>query len=206
MCGRYTLYSEKEDREIRRIVAAVNQRFDEQIKPGDILPSDLAPVICKHRRDIIQNSLELMNWGYENPFKKGLIINARSETILEKPLFHEDFKQRRCLIPATGFYEWDTQKRQYVFQTDQLLYLAGIYHRFMGSNKFVILTKPPNETVKSVHNRMPVLIPPAQREEWLEDLIVAIELTKKDTVSLTGQVVNQIRGNTQIKFPLDYEP
>ncbi|PKM53713.1 MAG: SOS response-associated peptidase [Firmicutes bacterium HGW-Firmicutes-5] len=205
MCGRYTLYSETEDQEIRRIVAAVNRRYDEQIKPGDILPSDLAPVISGDRRDINQNLLELMNWGYENPFKKGLIINARSESILEKSLFHDDFKQRRCLIPATGFYEWDTEKRQYLFQTDQLLYLAGIYRSFMGSNKFVILTKPPNETVKTVHDRMPVLIPPAQRDEWLKDLTAAVELTKNDTVTLTGQVVNQVRVNTQIKFPLDYE-
>lgn len=205
MCGRYTLYSEKEDREIRQIVAAINQHFNVQIKTGDILPSDLAPVISGNRSDINQNSLELMNWGYKNPFKKGLIINARSETILEKPLFHDDFKQRRCLIPATGFYEWDTEKRQYVFQTDQLLYLAGIYHRFMGSNKFVILTKPPNEIVKAVHNRMPVLIPPTRKEEWLNDSTAALELTTQDLVPLMGQVVYQTRVNTQIKFPLDYE-
>jgi putative SOS response-associated peptidase YedK len=205
MCGRYTLYSEKEDHEVKRIVAAVNQRFDEQIKRGDILPSDLAPVIFRHRRDIGQNSLTLMNWGYHNPLKKGLIINARSETILEKTLFHEDFKKRRCLIPAAGFYEWDAEKKQYLFQTDQLLYLAGIYTSSMGSNKFVILTKPPNEAVKAVHNRMPVLIPPAQREEWLDNLTLAIELTKLDTVKLTGQVVNHTMADTQVRFPLDYD-
>ena len=205
MCGRYTLYSEKEDREIRRIVAAVNQRFDEQLKIGDILPSDLAPIICRNQRDISQNLLELMNWGYQNPLKKGLIINARSETILEKPLFHEDFKKRRCLIPAAGFYEWDATKKQYLFQSDHLLYLGGIYTSFNGLNKFVILTKPSNEAVKTVHHRMPVLIPSALREEWLDDLTAAVELAKHDMVTLTGQVVNQTRGDTQIRFPLDYD-
>lgn len=205
MCGRYTLYSEKDDPEIRRIVAAVNQRFDGQLKTGDILPSDLAPVICWNRRHASHISLELMSWGYQTPFKRGLIINARAETILEKPLFHEDFKQRRCLIPATGFYEWDAEKKRHLFQADQLLYLAGIYHNFMGSNKFVILTKPPNEAVEAVHNRMPVLIPPTQSEKWFDDLTAAVELTKNDTVPLTGQVTNQARDNTQIRFPLDFE-
>jgi len=201
MCGRYTLYSEKEDLEIKRIVATVNQCFDGQMKTGDILPSDLAPVICKNYQDNHLSSLVLMNWGYQNPAKKGLIINARSETILEKRLFHNDFKNRRCLIPATGFYEWDAEKNQHLFQSDELLYLAGIHTNSKYINKFVILTKPPNEIVQTVHNRMPVLIPASQKDEWLNDLATAVELTKSDHISLIEKPTNQTKVNTQIRFP-----
>lgn len=123
MCRSYPLYSKKEDPKVRRIVAAVNQRFDWQLK----------------------------------------------------------IKHRHCLIPATGFHEWDAEKNRHLFHADQLLYLAGIHHSFMGSNKFVILTKQPNEAVEAVHNRMPVLILPAQSKKWFDDLTAAVE-RKNDMV------------------------
>lgn len=199
MCGRYTLYSEKEDREIKRIVDEVNKKFNTQIKKGAILPTDLAPIICRDQSDKDSCILDLMNWGYDNPFKKGLIINARSETVMEKQLFRQDFITRRCLVPAAGFYESDSQKNQHLFSTEQILYLAGIYKSFNEVNKFVILTKSPTTVVAEVHNRMPVIIPQNMKSSWLNDLSIATELIKQDSVSLIEKACD----NTQLRFPLD---
>lgn len=199
MCGRYTLYSEKEDREILQIVAEINQKFDIHLKHCDIYPSDLAPVIRRDQFDTDHSTLDLMNWGYDNPFKKGLIINARSETVMEKQLFYHDFILRRCLVPIAGFYESDSQKNQHLFFTGQILYLAGIYKSFNGVNKFVILTKSPIPVVAEVHNRMPVIIPHHLRSTWLTDLSAAIKLVKQDSVSLIEKGCD----NTQLKFKLD---
>lgn len=199
MCGRYTLYSEKEDQEIKRIVDEVNRKFDVHIKNGTIFPSDMAPIICQDETDKDSDTLDLMKWGYDNPFKKGLIINARSETVMEKQLFQQDFISRRCLVPAAGFYESDPQKNQHLFFTDQMLYLAGIYKLFNGVNKFVVLTKTPNTVVAKVHNRMPVIIPQNMKSSWLNELSIATELLKKDSVSL----IEKSCDNMQLKFPLD---
>lgn len=200
MCGRYTLYSEKEDREIKRIVDEVNQKFKVQIKNGDIFPSDLAPIIRLDQFGKDDNALDLMSWGYDLPFTKGLIINARSENVVEKQLFREDFISRRCLIPATGFYEWDSNKNQYLFYSEKLIYFAGIYKSFNGINKYVVLTKSPNAAVAKIHNRMPVIIPSDMASSWLTVLALAIELLKQDSVSLIEKVCD----NIQLKFPLDH--
>lgn len=164
MCGRYTLFSDTENAEIKKIVEAVNRKYKVQIKTGDIFPSNLAPII---RGNAMKRELDVMQWGYHNPFRKGLIINARSETVMEKKMFREDFKIRRCLIPTAGFYEWDQEKNQYLFNSDAILYLGGIYKPFEEKNNYVILTKAPNPIVSEVHDRMPVIISPLMLDQWL---------------------------------------
>ncbi|KNZ41509.1 SOS response-associated peptidase [Acetobacterium bakii] len=199
MCGRYTIFSDKENSELSRMVEAVNQKFNVKIKTGDIFPSNLAPIIREHQGKI---ELDVMEWGYRNPFKKGLIINARSETVTEKKMFRDDFEQRRCLIPASGFYEWDQQKHQYLFDSDAILYLGGIYKPFEGKNKFVILTKAPNPMVLEVHDRMPVIIPADMMDSWFQNVKAAMGLLKEDAVPLVKHQSEKISESSQIKFQL----
>ena len=109
------------------------------------------------------------------------IINVRSETIGEKPTFRKAFQQRRCLVPATGFYEWQklgTAKQPFhIRQSDQPLFaFAGIWDRFQGDgnemiDSFAILTTSPNEVTGPIHNRMPVILDPAGCERWLDPAI-----------------------------------
>ena len=73
MCGRYTLFSDTENTEIKKMVEEVNRKYNVQIKIGDIFPSNLAPII---RANTMKRALDVMQWGYHNPFKKALIINA----------------------------------------------------------------------------------------------------------------------------------
>jgi putative SOS response-associated peptidase YedK len=105
------------------------------------------------------------------------IINARAETVTEKPMFRRSVAFQRCVIPATGFYEWDSAKHKYFFQMPgQPIYLAGIYDTINGVNCFIILTTAPNDSVAPIHDRMPLLLSHEQVRPWLVDAGAALEL------------------------------
>lgn len=179
MCGRFILYTSEEQREIRRIIDEVNEKHHVRLKQGDIYPSQIAPVYKN------EMELDVMVWGYKTHYSKSLLINARSETVMEKKTFRGDFMERRCLIPAAGFYEWDKFKEKYIFETDRpLLYLGGFYRSSPSGNHFVIMTKPALEPVVSIHKRMPVLISPNKAEAYLADPDAAITLLTDDSLSL----------------------
>ena len=114
-------------------------------------------------------TLKLMVWGF--PSFKGVIINARGETALDKPMFRRSVIERRCIVPTTDFYEWDSEKRKYHFRLpgQDRLYLAGLWNVFQGEERFVVLTTAPNDTIIHVHDRMPVLLTDDEVMPWLHD-------------------------------------
>lgn len=184
MCGRYVLYTDQEQAEIRQIIEEVNKKHNFQVKKGDIYPSQKAPVF-KGTPDHNGKYLDVMNWGYEVSFRKGLLINAKSETVLEKRTFSKDFKERRCLIPAQAFYEWDKEKNKIMFHSgNDLIYLGGIFRQHEDKEEYVILTKEPIKIVEEVHNRMPVIIPKNLAENWLYDTNDAIGIMGNNYVEL----------------------
>lgn len=160
MCGRYSF-----DTEIDAIIAAyrLQQQITELPERGEIRPTDPAPVLLADGR------LALVRWGFPVTFSKRPIINARGESVTDKPLFREAFAKRRCVVPATSYYEWKTdengKKEKYSFRSsEQFLSMAGIWQIFRDENnrsfpRFVILTTVANESVRDVHHRMPVLLP-----------------------------------------------
>lgn len=178
MCGRYAILEEETILEMREIINQVNQKFAgrQGLKAiGEIRPSNLAPVL---RDDQGKVRLDVMNWGFPRWDKaSGLIINARSETVLDKPLFGESFQSRRIIVPSSGFFEWDhkhaSQREKYFFcLPGQVVYMAGFYNRYTlkdGSpgDCFVILTMPATEPVAAIHNRMPVIVPKAAVRSYL---------------------------------------
>lgn len=190
MCGRYVLYTDKEQAEIRQIIEDVNRKYHFEVKKGDIYPSNKAPIYAPVP-DQNGKSLEVMTWGYEVSFRKGLLINARSETILEKKTFKKDFLERRCIVPAASFYEWDQKKNKYLFHDkhDEVLYIGGIYRQHQDESDYVILTKTPVEPVAAVHDRMPVIIPHSKINEWLYDTNAAMAMVAHNYVPLECQIV-----------------
>lgn len=105
------------------------------------------------------------------------MINARAETVCEKPMFRRNMVVQRCAIPACGYYEWDAGKHKYFFQVPgKPIYLAGIYDNIEGINCFVILTTVPNETVKDIHDRMPLTLNHDQVRPRLTDAQSALGL------------------------------
>ena len=137
---------------------------------GDIRPSDLAPAI-------IADGITTLSWGFESKDKKRLVINARSETAWEKPMFMVALIRRRCVLPAAWFYEWDKQKRRNAFHPADggILYLAGLYS---DCDRFVILTTAADDVMRPVHDRMPLCLPKTGLRDWLTDAVAAREMLK----------------------------
>lgn len=177
MCGRY-LFSTKENREFRRIIQDAQHRSVQHGElnfpmAGDIAPTATAPVLIASGNKVVA---EFQRWGIPG-WRGGLIINARAETVCVKPMFRRSMGAQRCAIPASGYYEWDAGKHKYFFQIPgKPIYLAGIYDNIEGINCFVILTTSPNETVKDIHDRMPLILNHDQVRPWLTDAQSALGL------------------------------
>ncbi len=168
MCGRYSLAPD-ESKEIAQIVAEVQSRFGvSSIHTGEIYPTNSVPVLLPEGKKMAPKP---MTWGFPSFKGKGVIINARGETAYDKPMFRRPLLERRCVVPTTGFYEWDKRKTKYLFRLSgkNVLYLAGLWGAFQGEKCFVVLTTAPNDTIINIHDRMPVILTEAELEPWLYD-------------------------------------
>ncbi|MEF9939123.1 MAG: SOS response-associated peptidase [Clostridium sp.] len=165
MCGRYYVDDETA-REIEKIIRNLDNRLKQTTRQGDIYPTNHAMVLQQEQNTPV---LDAMQWGFPQFKRKGVIFNARSETVLEKRTFSSSAMQRRCLIPAKGFYEWDKSKNKVSFERPdgQVMFLAGIWNYFEAVPRFVILTTQANESMLPVHDRMPLIIEPDELDAWL---------------------------------------
>ena len=170
MCCRY--YYEDEIRErMQDLLDSQSIMADAGLKaePGrDVRPSDASAVIYQNGKDLTAGG---MRWGFSNPYGKGLIINARAETAAEKNLFADSVAKRRCIIPASGFYEWDPYKARFRFKLPDggLILMAGFWHEEQGTPRYTILTTEANESMKPVHDRMPVMIGRDEIRTWITE-------------------------------------
>ena len=173
MCGRYLTDIDIE--EMKAIIEEVKQKFGEDaVRTGEIFPTNQAPVFVAEN-GLLQTTL--MKWGFPQYKGNGVIINARAEAAPEKHTFKTALESRRCVIPTTGFYEWakdpESQKKdKYLFnlQESPMLYIAGIYNIFPGDlSRFVVLTTAANESMKEVHDRMPVVLGENELGLWINE-------------------------------------
>ena len=140
----------------------------------NITPQQPINVICEVER---LRQMRLMLWGLIPFWAKDAsigqkLINARSETAHEKPSFRSAFRYRRCLIPADGYYEWQSTskgKQPYYFSNSEkrLFAIAGLWESWNDIETVVILTTQANALMKPVHHRMPVIIEPQDYQRWL---------------------------------------
>ncbi len=186
MCGRYGA-----DEKVNTWIASRCQTSSDNIlRVGDIRPGERTSAIIMGRSKPL---VVPMTWGIQG--KNGLIINARKETIWEKPSFRHLIQNRRCLLPASCFYEWDSEKHKATLsgKDDGTLFLAGVYQAEPEGGRFVIITAPADETVRPIHDRMPVRIPEALIDEWLSNTERAKEILESATVPLRReQTVEQM--------------
>lgn len=128
---------------------------------NEVYPGQRALILQSFHNDIISTDKE---WGF--PYKGSRIINIRQETVETKPSFCSSFQNNRCVICANWFYEKDKNKNKVSFyKENELLFLAGFFQK----NQFVILTTSPNETMKPIHPRMPILIKESELSDWFSD-------------------------------------
>ena len=166
MCGRYYVDDETA-REIEKLVRDLDRKLQIE-RTGDVFPSQKATIIKGQEHHL---ATEQMRWGFPG-FENGkLLINARAETALERPTFRESVQDRRCIIPARGFYEWNKSKEKFTFERKEtpVLFMAGCYNRYEGQERFVILTTDANSSVAPVHNRMPLILEQEELKDWVLD-------------------------------------
>lgn len=168
MCGRYCL--PENDEEMRAVIEQLQRAYTGETRmKGEVAPTDTAPVIALSRR--LDKRAFAMRWGYDTP--AGLVINARSETAAQKPLFADGMAQRRCLIPACWYFEWERRGRERVryaigAKESGLVYMAGLYRVAAQGAQFVVLTRGAAQDVAFIHPRMPVMLPKAAHAAWLD--------------------------------------
>ena len=196
MCGRYQLETEEEIWQYQYIIQEWNAKFSgksedlpDGFKTGEIAPTDPALVLTR-------DGLEVMRWGFSESFTKAPIFNAREDKVWESRLFADSAAQRRIVVPTSGFYEWKSEaqldllgqpmkpyKVKYLFKLDeeQSLFLGGFYKQCIlpnGEKKpcFTILTTNPNDSMKDIHDRMPVILRRSELNAWMTDKTAAEEI------------------------------
>ena len=174
MCGRYTVGTGQNDSRVSKIIDEASASLPPGLRltareGGDVYPTDLTPAIVGSGGE---PRTVAMRWGFKT--ESGLVINARAETALDRPLFRESAMERRCLLPALGFYEWNAHKERFLLRRSGggILYLAGLYRAGKdGLPEYVILTREANEEARVVHARMPLII--SSVGDWLFDRAAA---------------------------------
>ncbi len=177
MCGRYyysdkTAYEVEDDLHLTRGALAT--------RAGDITPGMVTPGIIWDKRTDEDIALSELFWGIVSRDKK-LIINARAESVVEKSMFSDSIRTRRCILPAAGFYEWDRDKTKFMFKRadEKPIYLAGFYDLSENRDSFVILTTAANASMKPVHDRMPIMIDRVNVRDYLKDSTAAMEMLRE---------------------------
>ncbi|MDO4484114.1 MAG: SOS response-associated peptidase [Clostridia bacterium] len=176
MCGRYFLADRERPKDIQEIIDILN-RTGHPVKTGDILPTDMAPVIA-NGRDLMPRPF-LMRWGYEVNGRP--LINARVETAAEKPLFADGMRQRRCLVPVCHYYEWERRGQERIRyaiapEGEADFLMAGLYRINGDRAEYTILTREAAPEIGFIHDRMPVLMPAALKDAWLNPRNSAAEV------------------------------
>ena len=191
MCGRYTITGDLA--ELEKLVRFICKVVD--FKPRyNLAPRQHAPVLVWENG---QPTLKPMRWGLIPPWAKDETIgdkltNARADTITEKPSYSKPFEKQRCLIPADGFYEWQTtatgkQPFRFTMKGGGFFCMAGLWEKWHRPHRegelgiddtgpsidqtvetFTIITTEPNPMVAAVHNRMPVILGPEHYQWWLQ--------------------------------------
>ena len=144
MCGRYYV-DDDTAREIEKLVRQVDERMRQAPAAGsplqakDIHPSEVAPVLAAEGQNLC---CRWQKWRFPGFYGKQLIFNARSESALEKKMFRESVQQRRIVVPAAWFYEWNKNKEKNIFyrKGQPVLYMAGLYNWYQGEDRFVSLS------------------------------------------------------------------
>ncbi|HEY9728669.1 MAG TPA: SOS response-associated peptidase [Chroococcales cyanobacterium] len=180
MCGRY---SQRQSADVIAKafevdnVPALEPRYN--IAPTQSVPTVLQPSVSQSRQ------FKMLHWGLIPKWAKdskigAKLINARAETVAEKPSFRSAFRKRRCLVLADGFYEWQQQenkkqKQPYYFRLNdgQPFAFAGLWEQWEdvsgeAIDSCTLLTTDANELMRPVHNRMPVILNPKDYERWLD--------------------------------------
>ena len=190
MCGRY--YIDIDNEEIKRILKEAQKNIYENYKTGEIFPTNIAPIYIE---DDINMKPLLAKWGFPKWDGKRVIINARAESINEKPMFKKLLLSNRCIVPASYYFEWkqeNNRKEKYkIKRPGSNIYMAGLYNIVADNSRqlslfnqsmdvyYTIITRNSNDSVSRIHKRMPLIFDAQEMFDWLEGKTIS-ELMKAD--------------------------
>ncbi len=191
MCGRFLL-NPAENAEIAQILQQiVNKGFE--VKIGEVFPSEQIAVLTAGEQQRVLGSG--MSWGFDTIKGDKKLINARAETVLDKPTFQRAFLENRCIILTTGFFEWNKHKAKFRFNLaeTEALYLAGFWQQTAAGNQTIILTTSSNDSaqIREVHDRMPLILAKSDLRRWLFDREFAVQYLSKQMPDLTRKLENK---------------
>lgn len=212
MCGRFTLQIPID---VLIEIFGISELPSFTVEPRyNIAPTQQIPVVRQYAD--YQTHLDMMRWGLIPSWAKDgpvgpPLINARSETVTEKPAFRQAIKYRRCLIPASGFYEWRREGTQKVPHYIRLkdgspMIFASIWESGKGPDgKLVdtcsILTTAANDLVASLHDRMPVILLPSEFDDWLNRDQRDPEKLKRFYKPFSADLMETFPVSSQVKSP-----
>ncbi len=203
MCGRFSLISD---------LSELQLRFDFENPLTDYAPRfNISPTqdVLTVRWEDGYNIGEYMRWGLIPSWAKDMsignrAINARAETLAERPMFRTALRRRRCLILADGFYEWTgkgkaRQPMRILMTTGEPFAFAGLWETWRDPegetiDSCTIVTTTPNDLMRPIHDRMPVILPPEHEAAWLEP-------TNQDSVAL-GELLTPYPPETMEAYPV----
>jgi putative SOS response-associated peptidase YedK len=211
MCGRFSIAELK----------GIKERFQIEppnLKPNyNVAPSQDVPVILNKG----SNHLALFRWGLipywaKDPSIGHKMINARAETVDEKPSFKTCLQRKRCLVVADGFYEWKkegTTKRPHriTLKNQELFGFAGLWDTWKSPtgeivNSCSIITTTPNEVMEPIHNRMPVILPREVEQVWLDQSIIDSTFLKSLLMRYSADLMIAYGVSTLVNSPKNNGP
>ncbi|WP_166238075.1 SOS response-associated peptidase [Paenibacillus turpanensis] len=221
MCGRYTITVTMEELMLRFLIEGPQLLFHGpkyNVAPGQMV---LAVI-----HDGERNRIGELKWGLVPEWAKeekigAKMLNARAETITEKPAFRTLLTRKRCLIPADGFYEWkkdggSKQPLRITLKSREVFAMAGLYDTWMSPDgrrvsTCAVITTAPNELVANIHDRMPVILPREAEARWLDrgnrDTRALLELLRPyPAEEMTAYAVSPMVGSVKNDEPACIEP
>lgn len=171
MCHRFELYQTPK---VIKLLQGTGYSVEE---PKTYKPGDIAPVLAMDKN--LKPRIFFMKWGYSIYDK--LVYNSRSEDIVNRKSFSNDYMKHRCVIPATAYYEWDKKKTCYrLIPNHELIYFAGIYRLENNKAVFSIITLASDDDLKMVHDRMPMVISDKEVTKYINPDTPLSQLPKYD--------------------------
>jgi putative SOS response-associated peptidase YedK len=202
MCGRYTLRRINWYLEVKGFLPPSFEEFSETRIRFNIAPSHLVPIILNEAGTVIPREAQwgfVPRWAGDKPGRKPPL--ARCERIATSPMFRDAFNRHRCLVPVDGIYEWKGAKAPRIphfirMKDDSVFMLAGV----RSGDTFAIITTDPNDVMRPIHDRMPMILNPRNYERWLNPAVGGKEVT--DLLKpYAGDQMESYRVTTRVNDP-----
>jgi putative SOS response-associated peptidase YedK len=197
MCGRFALHTHPDVVALMYGLGAV----PDYAPRYNIAPTSQVLIIRKNEAAMVRWGL-VPRWA-KDPSIGAKMNNARAETVAEKPSFREAYRKRRCLIPANGFYEWKPEgghkQPYYIYPASgELFAFAGLWEQWNDLQTCAIITTDSNEKMSAVHERMPVILAPAEHASWLDGAEIPLRACPDNVIDIrrVSRAVNNARNES----------